>query len=275
MKLSTLRDRLEAACPPCHLGLLDPLWDQFAALLPAAGDLRRHSSVGLPPPPDRGSDRVRQAGPGAAVRLLLRGDRRHHLLGDHATDPPRRVDQRSGCSPQLTRIALRRLRPHRRTGARRHRRGRVHHQGSRRRRGRRPVAGRPAQTGHETLGAGRGLRHPAGPGPGRGAPPRLAAAGADPGPARRSRPAARARSPCTSTPATTRARPATLSAERGLHGEIAHKGEKAPIQASQRWHVERTNAWHNAFNRLQRCYERREARDRRVLRPRRRDHHRA
>ena len=41
-------------------------------------------------------------------------------------------------------------------------------------------------------------------------------------------------------------------------GEIAHKGEKAPIQASQRWHVERTNAWHNAFNRLQRCYERRE-----------------
>jgi transposase len=46
--------------------------------------------------------------------------------------------------------------------------------------------------------------------------------------------------------------------ERGLRGQIAHKGEKAPIQASQRWHVERTNAWHNAFNRLQRCYERRE-----------------
>lgn len=45
---------------------------------------------------------------------------------------------------------------------------------------------------------------------------------------------------------------------RELHGEIAHKGDKAPIQASQRWHVERTNAWHNAFNRLQRCYERRE-----------------
>jgi transposase len=47
-------------------------------------------------------------------------------------------------------------------------------------------------------------------------------------------------------------------AERGLHGEIARKGEKAPIQATQRWHVERTNAWHNSFNRLQRCYERRE-----------------
>jgi transposase len=46
--------------------------------------------------------------------------------------------------------------------------------------------------------------------------------------------------------------------ERGLRGQIAHKGEKAPIQASRRWHVERTHAWHNAFNRLQRCYERRE-----------------
>jgi transposase len=46
--------------------------------------------------------------------------------------------------------------------------------------------------------------------------------------------------------------------DRGLYGQIAHKGEKAPIQASRRWHVERTNAWHNAFNRFQRCYERRE-----------------
>jgi transposase len=47
-------------------------------------------------------------------------------------------------------------------------------------------------------------------------------------------------------------------AARGMTGQIAHKGEKAPIQAGQRWPVERTNAWHNAFNRLQRCYERRE-----------------
>lgn len=49
-----------------------------------------------------------------------------------------------------------------------------------------------------------------------------------------------------------------LLAGRNLHAEIAHKGDKAPIQAGRRWHVERTNAWHNAFNRLQRCYERRE-----------------
>jgi len=49
-----------------------------------------------------------------------------------------------------------------------------------------------------------------------------------------------------------------LLAERNLRGEIARKGDKAPIQAGQRWHVERTNAWHNAFNRLQRCHERTE-----------------
>ena len=41
--------------------------------------------------------------------------------------------------------------------------------------------------------------------------------------------------------------------ERGLRGEIAHKGEKAPIQASRRWHVERTNAWHNALCATRRC----------------------
>ena len=49
----------------------------------------------------------------------------------------------------------------------------------------------------------------------------------------------------------------TLLRERGLHGRIAHKGERAPIQAGQRWHVERTHAWHNAFQRLARCHERR------------------
>jgi transposase len=53
--------------------------------------------------------------------------------------------------------------------------------------------------------------------------------------------------------ATTRA----LLSERGLRGRIAHKGEKALIQASRRWHVERTHAWQNAFHRLARCYERR------------------
>jgi transposase len=45
-------------------------------------------------------------------------------------------------------------------------------------------------------------------------------------------------------------------AGRGMTWDIAHKGEKAPVQAGQRWPVERINAWHNSFNRLQRCYER-------------------
>ncbi|MDH6115471.1 transposase [Kitasatospora sp. MAP12-15] len=48
-----------------------------------------------------------------------------------------------------------------------------------------------------------------------------------------------------------------LLAERGLHGWIARKGIKAPIQATHRWHIERTHAWQNAFHRLARCYERR------------------
>jgi len=49
----------------------------------------------------------------------------------------------------------------------------------------------------------------------------------------------------------------TLLDEREMHGQIAHKGEKAPVQASRRWHIERTHAWQNAFVRLARCYERR------------------
>jgi IS5 family transposase len=45
-------------------------------------------------------------------------------------------------------------------------------------------------------------------------------------------------------------------AERGLEGEIAKRGLPAPVQAGQRWPIERTHAWGNALHRLQRCYER-------------------
>ena len=51
---------------------------------------------------------------------------------------------------------------------------------------------------------------------------------------------------------------AATASLRYMTGDIAHKRDKAPIQAGQRRHVERTNAWHNSFNRLQRCYERNE-----------------
>ena len=58
---------------------------------------------------------------------------------------------------------------------------------------------------------GRGKRHPARPGARPGEPARLPAAGPHAGQTRRDRPAARMTSPSTSTPATTRRRPATSS----------------------------------------------------------------
>jgi transposase len=45
--------------------------------------------------------------------------------------------------------------------------------------------------------------------------------------------------------------------ERGLRGEIAHRGEPAPIQVGRRWVVERTNSWLNDYGKLRRCTERR------------------
>jgi transposase len=46
-------------------------------------------------------------------------------------------------------------------------------------------------------------------------------------------------------------------ADRGLRGQIARRGQPAPIQAGPRWPVERTNSWLNDFGRLRRCTERR------------------
>lgn len=46
-------------------------------------------------------------------------------------------------------------------------------------------------------------------------------------------------------------------AARELRGEIAARGMPAPIAASQRWPVERTNAWTNAHKKLVWCTERR------------------
>jgi len=46
--------------------------------------------------------------------------------------------------------------------------------------------------------------------------------------------------------------------ERGLTGEIAQKGKPAPLMAAtKRWVVERTNSWHNAHKKLVWCTERR------------------
>ncbi len=42
-----------------------------------------------------------------------------------------------------------------------------------------------------------------------------------------------------------------------LTGEIARKGVPAPLQAGQRWVVERTQSWMNGFGTLRRCTEKR------------------
>ncbi len=45
--------------------------------------------------------------------------------------------------------------------------------------------------------------------------------------------------------------------ERGLLAEISQKGKPAPLGATKRWVVERTNSWHNAHKKLAWCTERR------------------
>jgi transposase len=46
-------------------------------------------------------------------------------------------------------------------------------------------------------------------------------------------------------------------AERGLLGQIAQRGVPAPIQLGRRWVIERTHAWGNTFGKLRCCTERR------------------
>jgi IS5 family transposase len=44
---------------------------------------------------------------------------------------------------------------------------------------------------------------------------------------------------------------------RGLLAEISEKGKSAPLAATKRWVVERTNSWNNAQKKLLWCTERR------------------
>jgi transposase len=44
---------------------------------------------------------------------------------------------------------------------------------------------------------------------------------------------------------------------RGLIAEISRKGKSAPLAATRRWIVERTNSWHNVHKKLVWCTERR------------------
>ncbi len=47
-----------------------------------------------------------------------------------------------------------------------------------------------------------------------------------------------------------------LIAELGFTAEIARKGVPAPIQAGKRWVIERTHSWMNDYGKLRRCTER-------------------
>jgi transposase len=49
---------------------------------------------------------------------------------------------------------------------------------------------------------------------------------------------------------------AALLAELGFAGALARKGVPAPLQAGTRWVVERTHAWMNGYGKLRRCTER-------------------
>lgn len=44
--------------------------------------------------------------------------------------------------------------------------------------------------------------------------------------------------------------------ERNLQGQIARRGLPAPIQAGKRWAVERTNSWMNGYGKIRRCTDR-------------------
>ncbi len=50
-----------------------------------------------------------------------------------------------------------------------------------------------------------------------------------------------------------------LLAELGFAGAIARKGVPAPVQAGARWVVERTHGWMNGYGKLRRCTEKRQA----------------
>ncbi len=44
--------------------------------------------------------------------------------------------------------------------------------------------------------------------------------------------------------------------DRGLNPEICEKGKPAPVAATKRWVIERTNSWNNAHKKLVWCTER-------------------
>jgi hypothetical protein len=196
---------------------------------------------GLPPATRGRSDHLRQARPGAGVRLWLPQDRRPSLLGDHHPRPPRPVDHR-GIFATLELLVLQ-----------------AYDQMIGLEFGDLAVDGciTKAPCGGDVAG-----RSPVDRGKqgrkrftvteARGIPLRTVAAAAN-----------RNESPLLGPTLDTMARLGSLPqqptvhldrgydsgktraelAEHGMTGQIAERGKPAPVHASQRWRVERTHAW--------------------------------
>src|SRR5215212_4172214 len=213
-------------------------------------------SAGLPPSPHPRQGGLREAGAGLGLRLRLREDSRREMLGDHPAPQAGRVDPgRSG--RRLAGDGARSLRPDGRSGALRVGRGLLHHQGAlRRRKGgqRSPVDRGKGGTKRSVAVDGRGI--PLGT---------------------LSAPANRHDSPLLVPTLETVRTPGLLVEgstihldrgydseatrvrllERGLVAKISERGRPAPLNATKRWVVERTNSWYNAHKKLVWCTERR------------------
>ncbi len=232
--------------------IIEPIWEQFAALLPRAKD---RSSTWLSPASHPRQGGLREARAGFGVRLRLLEDRRRGVLGHHAAPPTRRVD-REGDDGRLAGDGARSLRPAHRPGA-----GRL---------GggwgcitKAPCGGEKAGKSPVDRGK-RGIKRstvvdacgiPLGaitaPANHHDSPlldetlDTLEALG--PLPDRQSVHLDRGYDS-----AATREK---LRA-RGLTPEISHKGKPAPMATTKRWVIERTNSWHNAHKKLAWCTER-------------------
>jgi hypothetical protein len=163
------------AVPPY---IIEPVWEQFRALLPER--TRRGSSARLSPHSYPRQGGLREVGASVGLRLRLPQDLRRGVLRHYLAPSARRVDRgRRHGRPRRDREGL--LRPYRRSGALRGGGGLLHHEGPLRWREGGQKPGGPRKTGHQTFGGGGRRRHPLGHRHRAGQPPRLAAVVGDTG----------------------------------------------------------------------------------------------
>jgi transposase len=223
--------------PSC---LLEPLWDQFAALLPERPEVAPTHPLGC------------------HRRLRIRADRHARLLGAHHSAPAARVGHRwpgggaAHAGPAAVRSAYwaRLGRPVGRW---------LHHQSPVWRGQGWPFPRGSGPAGPEAIHRHRRHRSPPAPGGRRSQPPRRAAAAVHAGRLGQARPPAGRghRSPGPRVRRGYDGAPTRALLDRlGFTGDIARKGVPAPLQAGKRWVVERTHGWLLAFRRLTVRYDR-------------------